>query len=335
MSANTTKPVLVIGGSGAVGSRAVRTLRRLQPDLPITIAARDLCKADSLAKEIGNANTVKVDLERKDLGLAADAAYSAVVVLLKDHALNTMKYAQAKGVPYLSFSDFAFDIAPEVALYIQKPASSPVLMLGHFLGGTVTMATLYFAKEFKRIHAIDIGAVFDSNDMGGPVAQEDIERLGKGTPNPLLRKDGKWLWTNGEDAVRNFIDVDGIERKGQAYPLLDVVSLATATDAQSIRVDLALREGARQHGGGPSHEVIIEITGEQKDGTTGRVRYEIIDDDVYSALSARGAALAVERLLGLAGGPPVAAGLYHPEGLLDPSYVVERLREFGTQIRRV
>lgn len=335
MSANTIKPVLVIGGSGAVGSRAVKTLRRLQPDLPIMIAARNLGKADGLAKEIGNADTVKVDLERKDLGLVPDASYSAVVVLLKDHALNTMMYAQAKGIPYLSFSDFVFDIAPEVALYIQNPASSPVLVLGHFLGGTVTMSTLYFAREFNSIHAIEIGGVFDSNDLGGPVAQEDIERLGKGTPNPLLLKDGKWLWAHGEDAVRNFIDVDGRARQGQAYPLLDVVSLAAATDAKSIRIDLAIREQARLQGNGPSHEVIIEIVGEQKDGTTGRVRYEIIDGDVYSALSARGVALAVERLLGLAGGPPVAAGLYHPEGLLDPAYVVERLREFGTQIGRV
>ena len=31
------KPVLFIGGSGLVGSRAVRTLRQLQPDLPIAI----------------------------------------------------------------------------------------------------------------------------------------------------------------------------------------------------------------------------------------------------------------------------------------------------------
>ncbi|PTL77238.1 saccharopine dehydrogenase [Vitiosangium sp. GDMCC 1.1324] len=336
MSANTKKPVLFIGGSGVVGSRATRALRRLQPELPITIGGRDLLKAEALAQEIGGADTVKIDLEREDLGLPEESSFSAVVVLLKDPSLNSMKYAQAKGVPYLSFSDFVFDIGPEVALYIQKPTSAPILMLGHFLGGTAVLSTLYFAREFRTVHAIEIGAVFDEEDVGGPVAQGDMERLTtKGVPNPLILKDGKWLWASGADAERRFTDVDGTERQGRAYPLLDVVSLAAATDARSIRVDGAVKEAAsRRRGEGPSHEVVIEISGELRDGTTGSIRHELVDGDVHSGLSARGVALAVERLLGLAGGPPVAPGLYHPEGLLDPAYVVERLKEFGTKITR-
>ena len=61
MSATKLDPVLVIGGSGVVGSRAVKALRRLQPDLPITIAARDLGRAGALAAEIGGATTTVVE----------------------------------------------------------------------------------------------------------------------------------------------------------------------------------------------------------------------------------------------------------------------------------
>jgi NADPH:quinone reductase-like Zn-dependent oxidoreductase len=53
MSTNVSSPVLVLGGSGVVGSRAVRALRRLQPALPITISGRDLGKADTLARRSG------------------------------------------------------------------------------------------------------------------------------------------------------------------------------------------------------------------------------------------------------------------------------------------
>lgn len=335
MSTNTKKPVLIIGGSGVVGSRAAKALRWLQPELPLTIGGRNLDKAAALAKELGGADVVKIDLERQDLGLPPGAAFSAVVVLLKDDTLNSMKYAQAKGVPYLSFSDFVFDIGPVVAHYIQRPTSAPILMLGHFLGGTVTLATLHFAREFQTVHSIEISAVFDEEDVGGPAAQGDMERVTKGVPQPLMLKDGKWLWARGEDAERRFKGVDGTEWQGRAYPLLDVVSLAAATQATSIRLDFAVRAAAsRRRGEGPSHEVIIELSGEKKDGTTGRVRHELIDGDVHSGMSARGVALAVERLLGLAGGPPVAPGLYHPEGLLDPAYVVNRMRESGTEIRR-
>lgn len=336
MSSNTRKPVLIIGGSGVVGSRAAKALRRLQPTLPITIGGRDMGKAQALAREIGGADAVSIDLARQDMGLPAGAAFSAVVVLLKDDTLNSMKYAQARGVPYVSFSDFVFDIGPEVALHVQKPGSAPVLMLGHFLGGTVTMATLHFARELRAVHSIEISAVFDGDDVGGPAAQGDMDRVAKGVPNPLLLKDGKFLWAQATDAARDFIGVDGTRWHGRAYPLLDIVSLAAATEARNIRLDFAVRAAAsRPAGQGPSHEVIIEITGERADGTTGRIRHELIDGDVHAGMSARGAALVVERLLGLAGGPPVTPGLYHPEGLLDPAYVVERLKEFGTRIRRV
>lgn len=336
MSSNTQKPVLIIGGSGVVGSRAAKTLRRLQPALPITLGVRDVGRAQTLARELGGAEAVRIDLERGDLGLPETAAFSAVVVLLKDDSLNAMKYAQAKGLPYVSFSDFVFDIGPEVARYIQHPTRSPVLMLGHFLGGTVTLATLHFAREFQRVEAIEISAVFDEEDVGGPAAQGDMERVTKDMPSPLVLEDGRFLWARGEDVSREFVGVDGTKWRGRAYPLLDVVSLGAETNARTVRLDFAVREAAsRPSGQGVSHEVIIEITGEREDGTTGRVRHEIVDADVHSGLSARGVALAVERLLGLAGGPPVTPGLYHPERLLKPAYVVERLKEFGTRIRQV
>jgi hypothetical protein len=194
----------------------------------------------------------------------------------------------------------------------------------------MTLATLHFAREFRRVDAIEISGVFDEADVGGPAAQGDTDRVMKTLPNPLLLKDGKFLWAQGDDTGRDFIGVDGTQWRGRAYPLLDVVSLAAVTAAKNIRLDFAVRPGGK----GTSHEVIIEITGERQDGTTGRVRHEIVDPDVHSGMSARGVALAVERLLGLAGGPPVAPGLYHPEGLLNPAYVVERLKESGTRIRR-
>ncbi|MFP2925870.1 NAD(P)-dependent oxidoreductase [Pyxidicoccus sp. 3LG] len=336
MSSNMQQPVLIIGGTGVVGSRAAKTLRQLHPSLPLTLGVRNLGKARALARELGGADAVHIDLERKDLGLPAEASFSAVVTLLKDDTLNSMKYAQAKGVPYISFSDFVFDIGPVVARHIQHPTRSPVLLLGQFLGGTTALATLHFAREFRRVDSIEISAVFDGDDVGGPAAQGDTERVMKAVPSPLLLKDGRFLWARGEDVERDFVGVDGTKWRGRAYPLLDVVSLAAETGARNIRLDFAVRDVAsRPRGQGPSHEVIVEITGERADGTTGRVRHELVDGDVHSNMSARGVAFAVERLLGLAGGPPVAPGLYHPERLLDPAYVVTRLQEFGTRIRRV
>ncbi|AGC49065.1 hypothetical protein MYSTI_07793 [Myxococcus stipitatus DSM 14675] len=336
VTASNVKPVLIIGGSGVVGRRAVKALRDLHPELPVRIGARDMTKAAALAKDIGHAEAVRVDLERDDLGLAPDAAFSAVVVLLKDDSLRSMKYAQDHRLPYVSFSDFAFDIGPAVGRYIQRPKDSAVLLLGNFLGGTAALSALHFAREFKKVHAIYLSGIFDEEDVGGPAASGDMVRLQKSVPSPLILEDGKFIWASSEeDATRTFQGVDGTSWKGHAYPLLDVATLAASTGASTVRLDMAVRSASqRAPGKGPGHELIIEIEGELPDGTTARVRHALVDGDVHSGLSGRGVALAVERLLGLRGGAPVAPGLYSPEGLLDPAYVVERLRHWGTVVGR-
>jgi hypothetical protein len=328
-------PVLIIGGSGIVGSQAAKALRRLHPNLPIAIGGRNLQKAAAVAEEIGGADATRVDIERADLGLPAEAAYSALVLFLKDDTLNSLKYAQAKGIPYLSISSGVFEVGPEAALYIHKPASAPILMDSNWLAGAATLPALHFAKEFETIESIEIAAVLDEQDMGGPAAYADFERLTTAAPHALIRRDGRWLWAKGEAAERNITSVDGIKQKAKAYSPLDVLSLAGATDARSIRFDLVYGESAgRRRGGHFSSEIIIEIGGQRKDGKRARVRHELVHPAVQVPMTALGVAVGIEHLLGLAGGAPAAPGLYLPEVLIDPAYMVQRLQEFGTQVRR-
>jgi hypothetical protein len=68
-------------------------LRKLHPELPMTIVGRDPTKAAALAHEVGTATPTLANLERADLGLPVDAEYGAVVTALRDYSLNTMRYA--------------------------------------------------------------------------------------------------------------------------------------------------------------------------------------------------------------------------------------------------
>jgi predicted dinucleotide-binding enzyme len=323
MAIASRDPVLLVGGSGVVGVRAARTLRRLHPELPLAVAGRDLARASAVAAEIGGAVALSVDLAREDLGLPPQSRFSAVLVFVKDAGMHTMRYAQARGLPYLAFSDFSFDIAPAIGLFVRSPASAPVLLLGHAMGGIATLAALHFARELGPVQSIHIAAVVGPDDTGGPAAQADFGRhAGHGA---LALQDGQWVWLQGEQAVRTIVDRAGVRREAHAYSLLDVVSLAAETSARSLRVDLAAREPT---GAVRSTEVLIELV-----GPSSTVRVEMVDDDVHARISAYGAALATERLLGLRGGPPVGPGLYHPESVLDPSEVMARLPELGVQIR--
>lgn len=322
-------PLLVLGGTGTVGQRVVRQLRQWHPTLPIAIGARDLARARAFAAEVGHASAVRVDLEAADLGLPAQARYAAVAAFLKDGGLQSLRFAQAQGIPYLSFSEFVFDIAPTVAQSLLG-APIPVLLLGQLYGGTAALATLRFAQRYAQVRSISIGAVVDADDLGGPMAQGDFERLAV-APAPLLRRGGRYLWPRDAATLqREVIDHRGVAHTASALPLLDVASLGAALGAADIRVDVAARPADRR---GASSELVIELSGVRPGGReVARSRHVLVDDDIASGLSAKGAALALERLLGLDGGPPPAPGLYQPESLLDPARALERLQATGTRV---
>ena len=335
MTAHTLAPVLIVGGSGVVGAQAAHALRRLHPQLPIAIGGRDLGKAQAVADAVGGASAVRIDLQRIDLGLAADARYSAVIVFVKDAGLNTLKYAQAQGLPYLSTSSGSFEIAPEVARHLRAPGAAPILLASHWLAGAATLPALYYAREFARIDRIDLSALLDEQDMGGPAAAADYERLISAAGAQVL-EDGQWRWLRGDEAVRDIRSVDGVAVQGAAYSPLDVVTLAAATDAHSIRLDMALGVSAsRRRGEAYSTEIAIEIEGEGHDGQPLRARHELVHPAGQAPLTALSIALGIERLLGLAGGDAVAPGLYFPDSLIAPDYYLQRLHEAGVRTARV
>ena len=195
----TINPVLIIGGSGVVGSWTARTIRKLHPGLPLAIGGRDLEKAEAVAREIGGATGIKVDLDRPDLGLSGGEAFSAVAVFVKDDRLSSMRYAQHHRIPYISISSGTFEIGPEVAQYIHAPDRAPILLASHWLAGAAIFPVLAFAKDFQRIDAIRIGVLLDEQDMGGPAALADYNRITGAAPAALTVKDGRMHWAGGDE----------------------------------------------------------------------------------------------------------------------------------------
>ncbi|BCK54811.1 NAD(P)-dependent oxidoreductase [Nocardia wallacei] len=329
---NSSSPVLIIGGSGVVGSATARTLRRLHPELPIALGGRDLAKAEGVAATIEGATAVAIDLNRPDLGLPAGASYSAIAVLVKDATLNSLRYALAHRLPYLSISSGTFEIGPEVALFVHNPDRSPVVLASHWLAGAAVFPALRLADDFDVVDEIRIGAVLDDQDVGGPAAADDYERLTSVSPAALTISGGKASWVVGDAAEGRVRSVDGFEMDAHAYSPFDIIGLSAATDASALRFDFALGTSAsRRRGERFSTEIVIELSGTRKDGTRGSASSEIVHPGGQAPLTALGVALAVERLLGLDGHSAPAPGLYLPETLLDPAYFVRRMREFGAR----
>jgi hypothetical protein len=329
---NPQAPVLIVGGSGVVGSQAARALRRLHPALPLAIGGRALARAEAVAREVGNAIALPVDVALADLGVPEERTFSAVVVFLKDHWLNSMRFAQRRGVSYISLSSGAFEIGPEVAQYIHAPDRAPVLLASHWLAGASLFPTLHYAKAFRTIDEIRIGVLLDEEDMGGAAAYADFERITGTAPAALTLQDRKFVWRRIDDDLIKYVSVDGVEVGAQRYSPFDIMSLATSIEVRSLSMNLAYTTSASRRRGEPfSTEIVIDIDGVVPDGARGRMHHEIVHPGGQAPLTALNVALAVERMLGLAGAPPPGPGLFFPELLLDPAYVVRRMEEFGAQ----
>ncbi|MFI1014858.1 saccharopine dehydrogenase [Streptomyces sp. NPDC020965] len=330
-----TLPVLLIGGSGCVGSRAAAFLRRFHPDLPLVIGGRDLERAQATADELGTATAARVDLDRADLGLDPEQRFGAVVVFPRDAGFNAQRFAQDRRIPFHAITGSLVETAQDLTAYVHGPQASPVVLASHWMAGVPVILAAHHAGEFAAVEEVSLAFVFDPEEEMGPAAGfESLEAVQAANPLPLIRKNGSWVWARTEsDRVRTITTADAARHQADGYGSLDVLSLAEATGAVSARVDLLVAASAGSRAGrGPSHEIVIEITGTLHDGVTVTRRFDLSHPDGQSSLTALGTAVAIEHLLGLTGTPAPTAGLHFPETVIDPAHLQKRLGESGTHL---
>lgn len=328
-------PILLMGGSGAIGHQAARALRAAHPDMPLLIGGRDLAKAQRAAEQIGGAQGVVIDPKADDLGLGARQV-SGVVVFYMDHALAGLRYAQKRGVPHLSISSGVFEIAPEIATYMHTPDAAPIVLGYEWMVGATTVSTLSVAKAFGRVHDISIHALVDEQDGGGPTVATDFEHLNRMLPAALTRRDGVYVWREGEESRARFRAVDGTQIEATGFSSIDVVGLAAATDAPDVQFNMAIGVSSTRRQGQPmSTEILIELAGEDLKGEPLRTRHAVVHPAGAAALTGLSVAMILERLLGLDGKPATPPGLYFPYQLLSADVYLQRLKQEGGELREL
>ncbi|MGK3120328.1 NAD(P)-dependent oxidoreductase [Pseudomonas corrugata] len=331
----TLDPILFMGGSGAIGHHTAQALRAAHPGVPLLIGGRDLTKAQRAAEQLGNAQGVSIDAFASDLGLG-DRAVSGVVVFYMDHALAGLRYAQKRGVPHLSISSGIFEIAPEIATYMHRPDAAPIVLGYEWMVGATTVSTLRVAEAFSRVHDIRISALIDEQDTGGPTVATDFEHLNRMLPAALTRREGVYVWREGDAAKASFRAVDGRDIEAGGFSSIDVVGLAAATGAPNVQFDMAIGLSSTRRQGGPlSTEIIIELVGEDQKGEALRTRHALVHPAGTAPLTGLSVALLLERLLGLDGQPPTAPGLYFPYQLLNATTYQQRLEQEGGVLREL
>jgi hypothetical protein len=325
-------PILLMGGSGVIGRHTVQSLRAAYPEVPFLIGGRDLAKVKEAAADIGLAVGVVIDPMADDLGLGSQPV-AAVAVFYWDDRSAGLRFAQARGVPHLSISSGVFEIAPEIAIYMHKPAAAPVVLGYEWLVGATAVPTLELARAFGQVDDIRIGALVDEQDGGGPAVAHDFARLTKLMSAALTRRNGVYIWRSGDEASGTFRAIDGTEMPASGFSSIDVVGLAAATGAPNLQFNIASGISSTRRQGKPmSTEIIIELSGKDHAGSALRTRHAVFHPNGTAPLTGLGVAMILERLTGLDGDPPTPAGLYFPYQLLAPAAYLARLQMMGGSI---
>lgn len=321
---NMEKHILFVGGSGVVGSRAVKLFRQGHTDVPLLVGGRNRAKADSLAHEVGKAEAIEVDINKPDLGVSNDVALAAVVMMVPDEGLRGLMLAQARGIPYLSIGNWLVEVGAEMGHFIHQPRASAVLQASHWHGGTAVALTQATIKGLDEVHSVKVGAIVDEHDATGPAALADMAR-GSDSTSTLAFEGGHRVWLTGPSRRRMFTAIDGREIHGMAFAPYDLVSLHALTNASDIRFDFASAvSSSRLRGGDIATELIVEVEGYvQGQLQTRRATLEFAKGQ--ATLTATSVVLVLSRVLGLDGAPPLSAGLYFPEQVLDAEWFLDAL----------
>lgn len=324
--------IFIAGGYGLVGSNIARLIRKVNKDVEIILAGRNPQSGDTLAKELGNARTVYLDLNhlpsQKELQLEN---VDLIVSALQDPADHLIHLAIKHQIAHIGITKLVDEIGPVVFASLQAPPKRPIILLGHNEAGITSLITLESAKEFTTVESIEIAAIYDNLDPVGPMTSSDIGSEGL-TARALIRKKGQWTWVDPQNHKRE-IYMQSKKMEGFPMGLLDVTSLGAMTNAANIRWDFVQGESkGTKSGRNASHEVYIDIKGISKSGEQTQRRTIISDPNGQAHLIALGVVIIIERILGFNGQPFAHGGLQLPEMIISPDAAMKRIQDFDVQI---
>ncbi len=351
-------PVLIAGGYGVVGGQAAAILRARHPGLSLWLGGRTPARGEEVAAGLGGARAIRLDLEDDDDPLRElpdqPAAILAVVNDLDDRLLAA---AIERGIPFVDVTRWTSLVHRATVRCAATPPRAPVLLASAWMAGVAPTLAAWAARDLGDIDRIDIAIRYAMADRAGTDSFAYADRFPERYEATI---DGRQRITTGLSDPREARFADGSLGRVYRFDTPEQLTLPVTTGARSVatrigfdsapttRALVGLRRAGilrllarpqltrarnallHQAGNGAAAQMRIDV-----DGSDGRRSVHASDPQGQSHMTAAGAVLALERVLGLDGSPPEPAGARFPEQHPDLDRVVTTLRECGVEVSAV
>lgn len=349
------KQIVLVGGSGVVGSQVADILKRRMPQCELIIAGRVLDKAQAVAARVG-AKAVQMDVNAPVLpAMSGGSADGRMIVgLTNDLHDNLLKFALNNGLPYVDITRWTERLKQALVTTAGHGLlKAPVVFASAWMGSVAGLGTRYLSASLSSIDTISIDILFAVADQAGPNSTAYMDRISE--PFFTLEK-RQWHRRNGM-LDGHEVHFHGAGRyKTYRFDTPDQSSLPQITGAATVDARIGfddrkatallhflVRSGIwkllsrpafdklRQSilynpGAGDAHRIQITVKGHDVAGKAVTKTLHITDPAGQTHLTALGAVLQIENLL-RPDAPP--AGSYLGEAIVDPAYAYRQLEKEG------
>jgi saccharopine dehydrogenase-like NADP-dependent oxidoreductase len=350
--------ILIVGGYGIVGTQIAGILRRRNPEVRIVIGGRSIDKARRLADALTNAEGVAFDVDDPASLSRLAVLPSLIIVAANDLKDATLQAAILAGVPLIDITRWTERVRDlEAAVAVGRPTAAIVQGSSWMacVPGALTQAA---ARGLDAVESIDISILYALKDISGDNSVEYMDRLT--TPFPVTR-DGKPGIAIPYTEARQARFANGYQTQVYRFDSPDQHILPRLVGARSVAARIAfddkttmtvfwmiirsglwnLLSGARfksirramLHNPGPGapHHVRVDIAGRRR-GKAAHMTLHISDAESQSHMTAVGAALQAEWVLGLNGFSAPGPGLHYGESMGPQPILREALAVEGIQV---
>lgn len=352
--------ILIAGGYGVVGAQVAELLRRRNPSLGLTIAGRSPDKARALASSLGHAGGAAFDVNDPASVSRLPERPSLVLLAVNDLRDVTARSCLAEGIPVVDITRWTARVRDLEALCRQSPPRAPVVQGSSWMACIPGALARAEVEGWETVESIELSILYSLSDRSGEDSVEYMDRLhlpfpvtrrGRGdTAVPFVEHRRSRFASDVEATVYRFDTPDQhiLPRRSGAASVAAYIAFDDRTTTTAfwllVRSGLwGLLSGERftslrrsllhSPGSGGPHHVRVDLAG-RRDGHDVRTVLQLADPRGQTHLTALGAALQAEWVLGLRGFSAPGPGLVYGEDMGPIAIVEAALAEEGVVVLR-